>query len=146
MFKDELWQDIKGLSGIPMFVVVILVSFLIGMQKLAVQLIIGLMLAYAITTIVRLLYFKRRPDGEAYKNIIQKIDASSFPSLHAMRAAVLATILGISFSNRWLTILFALCAVGVAVSRVITKRHYTFDVIAGLIIGIAVGWLTTFIS
>lgn len=129
-----------------MFIIITIVSFLIGMQKLAVQLFIGLILAYVITTIVRLLYFKRRPDGEAYKNIIQKIDASSFPSLHAMRAAVLATILSLSFNNHLITVLFALCAIGVAVSRVMTKRHYTFDVVAGLIIGIAIGWLATFIS
>jgi undecaprenyl-diphosphatase len=146
MFKDELWQDIKGLSGIPIFAIIIIVSFLSGMQKLAIQLVISLMLAYAITTIVRLLYFKRRPDGQAYKNVIEKIDASSFPSLHAMRAAILATVLSISFSNNWLTVLFAFCAIGVAISRVMTKRHYAFDVIAGLILGIAVGWLATFIS
>ncbi len=146
MFKDELWQDVKGLSGVPIFIVVIIVSFLIGMQKLAVQLLVGLILAYVVTTIVRLVYFKRRPDGQAYKNFIEKIDASSFPSLHAIRAAVLATILSLSFNNSWLTVLFALCAIGVAISRVMTKRHYAFDVVAGLVLGIAVGWLATFIS
>jgi len=146
MFKDEVWQDIKGLSGVPIFVVVIIFSFLVGMQQLALQLLCGLILAYVVTVIIRFVYFKRRPDKQAYKNIIEKIDASSFPSLHAMRAAVLATILSLAFNNSLLTVLFALCAIGVAVSRVMTKRHYMSDVIVGLILGVIVGWLATFIS
>ena len=146
MFKDELWQDVKGLSGVPLFVVVIIVSFLSGMRQLAAELSCGLILAYFITTVIRLVHFKRRPDKQAYRNFIEKIDASSFPSLHAMRAAVMATILSITFSNPLLTALFSLCAIGVGVSRVLTKRHYVSDVIVGLLVGVLVGWLATFIS
>lgn len=151
MYKEELWQDIKGLSGVPFFVVIILIAFLLQEKKLAYQLIVGLILAYAVTFVIRLVYFKKRPDGQTYRNIIQKIDASSFPSLHAMRAAVLATILSAFFENFWLTPLFALSAVAVAVSRVMTKRHDVSDVLAGLIFGVIIGgvsiWLAaTFIS
>ncbi|MEM3153958.1 MAG: phosphatase PAP2 family protein [Candidatus Woesearchaeota archaeon] len=146
MFKDEVWQDIKGLSGVPIFVVIIISSFLLGNKQLAFQLLAGFILAYVVTIVIRFVYFKRRPDRQAYKNIIEKIDASSFPSLHAMRAAVLATILSITFHNNLLTALFAFCAICVATSRVMTKRHYISDVIVGLILGVIIGWLATFIS
>src|SRR5574341_841050 len=146
MFKDELWQDIKGLSGVPFFVVIIVIAFLLQEKTLAYQLIVGLILAYTLTTIIRLAYFKRRPDKQAYRNIIEKIDASSFPSLHAMRAAVLATILSAFFENFWLTPLFALAAVGVAVSRVMTKRHDVSDVLAGLIFGVIIGGVSIWLA
>ena len=139
------------MSGVPFFVVIILISFLLKEKMLAHQLIVGLILTYAITSVIRLMYFKRRPDKQTYRNIVEKIDASSFPSLHAMRAAVLATILSAFFENFWLTPLFALAAVAVAVSRVMTKRHDVSDVLAGLIFGVIIGgvsiWLAaTFIS
>ncbi len=146
MYKEELWQDIKGLSGVPFFVVIIVISFLLQKNALAYQLIIGLILAYAVTFFIRLVYFKRRPDKQTYRNIVEKIDASSFPSLHAMRAAVLATILSAFFENFWLTPLFALAAVAVAVSRVMTKRHDVNDVLGGLILGVIIGGISIWLA
>jgi undecaprenyl-diphosphatase len=146
MYKEEIWQDIKGLSGVPFFVVIIITAFLLQEKALAYQLISGLILAYALTVVIRLAYFKRRPDKQGYNNLIEKIDASSFPSLHAMRAAVLATILSAFFESLWLPPLFALAAVAVAVSRVMTKRHDLSDVLAGLIFGAIVGGLSIWIA
>jgi len=151
MYKEELLQDIKGLSGVPFFVIIIVISVLLQQNMLAVQLVIGLILAYVVTVLLRIAYFKRRPDKQSYHNWIEKIDASSFPSLHAMRAAVLATILSAFFESVWLTPLFALAAVAVATSRVLMKRHDISDALAGLIFGAIVGglsiWLAaTFIS
>lgn len=146
MYKEEIWQDIKGLSGVPFFVVIIIIAFLLQEKTLACQLIIGLALAYAVTAVIRLAYFKRRPDKQGYHNFIEKIDASSFPSLHAMRAAVLATILSAFFESFWFTPLFALAAVAVAASRVMTKRHDVNDVLAGLIFGVIVGGISIWLA
>jgi len=147
MYKQELLQDIKGISGVPLFVVLIIVSFLLGMIELSAQLTVGLVLAYAVTVLIRIFYFKRRPDKESYRTFIEKIDASSFPSLHSLRAGVLATILSLYFGNNLLTILFALCAFAVAFSRVVLKRHFASDAIAGLVLGIGIGLLVArFIS
>lgn len=146
MYKEEIWQDIKGLSGVPFFVIIIILAFLLQEKALAYQLIVGLALAYAVTVIIRLSYFKRRPDKQGYHNLIEKIDASSFPSLHAMRAAVLATILSAFFESALLTPLFALAAVAVGVSRVMTKRHDISDVLAGLVLGAIVGGVSVWIA
>ena len=144
MFRDELMQDIKGLSGVPIFVVLIISFLIIGNRVLGVQLLVGLVLAYVVTSIIRLIYFRRRPDNEQYHNVIGKIDASSFPSLHAMRAGVLAAILSFWFSQ--LAIIFVLCAIAVAASRVATRRHYVSDVVVGLILGAVIGFGVRLIS
>ncbi len=147
MWRDELLQDIKGLSGVPIFIAVVLISFFVGERALALQLTAGLALAYAITVILRIVFFSQRPDKQKFTNFVEKLDASSFPSLHSMRAAVLATILSLHFSNSLLTAFFAITAIAIAVARVLQKRHFARDVIAGLVFGAAIGFLVAkFIS
>jgi len=147
MWRDELLQDIKGLSGVPIFIAVVLISFFAGEKSLALQLVAGLVLAYAVTVILRIAFFSQRPDKQKFTNFVEKLDASSFPSLHSMRAAVLATVLSLHFDNSLLTAFFALTAIAIAVARVLQKRHFARDVIAGLVLGVIVGFLVVrFIS
>jgi undecaprenyl-diphosphatase len=140
MYQKELLQDLKGMSGVPVFGLIIIVSFLLGEKSLAAQLFAGIVIAYAVTILIRVLYFRQRPDMEKYHSFIQKIDASSFPSLHSMRAGVLGTVLALHFSNPLLSALFVLCSVAVAASRVLLKRHFVSDVVAGLVIGVIIGF------
>lgn len=142
MWKNELLQDIKALSGVPIYIAIILTTYLINIKELSIQLTIGLILAYAVTATIRLLHFVQRPDKQKYHNIIEKIDASSFPSLHAMRASTLATILALHFNNNILTTFFAITAIAIAKTRVLQKRHYPLDVIAGLILGVIVAYIS----
>jgi undecaprenyl-diphosphatase len=74
-----------------------------------------------------------RPDGE------HKRSNASFPSSHAANAAAIAWI----FSRRWrrLAPLFWGLALTVAWSRIYLNRHYLSDVLAGIAIGAASGWL-----
>ncbi len=146
----EALQDVKGLGGLPLFIVAILVAFVLGEFALSYQLAVGLVLAYALTAVIRALYFRQRPVRQKFQTWWQKIDASSFPSLHSMRASVLATLLALYFNNLLLSVLFIACAVVVASSRVLLKRHFVRDVVAGLLLGIVVAfvsvWLVRFIS
>lgn len=149
--KTEFLQDLKALAGAPLFCVVIVISYFIGKPVLALQLFSGLILAYVLTFGIRTFYFRLRPDKEKYHNYFEKINASSFPSMHAMRASVFATLLVLFFNNNFLTVLFVVCAAGVGISRVLTKRHHTSDVIVGWIFGVIVAlfdvWLVAkFIS
>ena len=139
MFKDEVFQDLKALAGVPIFILLVTSFFVLGRREVALQLSLGFVASYAVTIATRAVYFRRRPDKEGYKGFISKIDASSFPSLHSMRAGVLASVLSLSFSNIILTIVFALASIGVAISRVVQKRHFASDVVAGLIIGVVIG-------
>jgi len=144
MLQENL-QDLKGLAGNALFVVVILLALLLGKTALFWELVLGLVIAYALTITVRMLFFRRRPDGQKYHNLVGRFDASSFPSLHAMRASVLATLLSLFFNNSMLTVLFIICALGVGYARVALKRHYTSDVIVGLVLGVLIAFLSVWI-
>jgi membrane-associated phospholipid phosphatase len=145
MMLQENLQDLKGLAGNPLFALVILLALVLGKTVLFWQLIVGLALAYAITVTTRMVFFRRRPDKQAYHGIIGRFDASSFPSLHSMRASLLAALLALYFNNDLLTALFALCAVGVGVARVVQKRHFISDVVVGLIVGVLLAFLSVWL-
>ena len=142
---NDVIQDAKGLAGLPFFVVLVIATFLLGLLALSAQLLVALILATGLTILIRTFYFERRPDRQSYKNFFEKIDASSFPSLHAMRAAVLATLLAAYFANLWLTILFWACAIVVALARVLLKRHFVKDVIVGLIAGVLIAYFSVYL-
>ncbi len=151
MFKDELIQDIKALGGFPVYTIAIVVAFFYGEIDLSAELLVGIVLAFAITVLIRMVSFKRRPDGQTYNNFLTKIDAGSFPSLHSMRASILATLLILRLTNPVLIILLIVYAIAVGASRVWMKRHYASDVAAGLVLGVFVAlasvWLVArFIS
>lgn len=101
---------------------------------------------YSIGILVRILYFKERPEKKQYNNILEKIDASSFPSMHASRATILLITLSTYFNFElkittfltliWGTILYA---------RIHKKRHDYKDIIGGTLLGIITFSLVYFI-
>ncbi len=143
--RTEFWQDLKALAGVPLFVAVIVLFYVVGKPVFAFQLFIGLALAYALTFGIRTFYFRLRPDKEKYSTYFGRINASSFPSMHAMRASVLATLLILFFNNSLLTVLFIIGALGVGYARVAQKRHYTSDVIVGLVLGVLIALLSVWL-
>ncbi len=139
MFKEENAQDLKALGGLPLAMMILATAIAAKQSALFWQLLFGLLLPFAVTILIRMFYFKPRPKKDKYRNFIEKLDASSFPSLHSMRAAAYATILMNFFHNVWLTALLLAAAIGVGAMRVVLKRHDVKDVIAGLVIGAAIG-------
>ncbi len=136
----ELMQDVRGLSGLPLVLVLVIVAFFVGEIVLSAQLFFTLVVSYALTILIRLVYFKHRPEKRKFTNVVGKVDASSFPSLHAMRASILATLFSLFFNNIFLSIMFFFLAVCVGYARVVQKRHYKIDVLAGFILGIFVAY------
>jgi PAP2 superfamily len=66
--------------------------------------------------------------------------ASSFPSGHTVGAFAIAGVLIFGTRNPGLRVASAALAFGVAVSRILAFRHWTSDVTASAIIGLAVSW------
>jgi membrane-associated phospholipid phosphatase len=66
--------------------------------------------------------------------------ASSFPSGHTVGAFAIAGVLIFGARNAGLRVSSALLALAVAVSRILAFRHWTSDVTASAIIGLAVSW------
>jgi undecaprenyl-diphosphatase len=140
MTIKEVTQDAAGLGGLAIYVLVAVIFFLLGNIKVAAELIIALALLYAIIAIIRTIFFKKRPDKQRYSGFFTKIDAASFPSMHTARSLTLAIILGTVFTQQTIRILLAIAVLGVAYTRIRLKRHYTSDVIGGLILGAVVAW------
>jgi undecaprenyl-diphosphatase len=80
---------------------------------------------------------RKRPEGE-WGAIYRKTDPHSFPSGHAARALMLATI-GLGLGPLWFSILLLIWAPLVTLARVAMGVHYLSDVIAGALLGIVMG-------
>jgi len=137
----DLIGEISALGSIVVYGIVSLFFLLMGFNEVFLQLLIAVIIGYAITSLLRIAFFKQRPNKEKYTNFIEKVDAGSFPSLHSMRAAFLGVILINFFQNSLVSALLIACIAGIGTARVMEKRHYAADVIAGVIIGISIGLL-----
>jgi len=89
-----------------------------------------------VCSIIKIIFPKKRPDGQLYNNILEKIDAGSFPSLHTSRITI--TYLSLLFLSEVLIlkIIYTIVILIVAYSRIRLKKHFLTDVVAGLIIGV----------
>jgi membrane-associated phospholipid phosphatase len=86
---------------------------------------------------IKLLIRRRRPEGE-FGAIYRKTDPHSFPSGHAARAAMLAT-LAIGLGPLEFALILLIWAPLVCLARVMTGLHYVSDVLAGIVLGIVAG-------
>jgi undecaprenyl-diphosphatase len=82
---------------------------------------------------------RQRPEGE-WGRIYRFTDPHSFPSGHAARAFLIATIAA-GLGPAWLAITLWIWAPLVALARVAMGVHYLSDVVAGTVLGIIVAWI-----
>lgn len=87
------------------------------------------LLVFAIKNLVR----RQRPAGE-WGAIYRNTDPHSFPSGHAARAALLAT-LAMGTGPAWWALLMVIWAPLVALARAAMGVHYLSDVAAGVVLG-----------
>jgi membrane-associated phospholipid phosphatase len=80
---------------------------------------------------------RQRPEGE-WGQIYRITDPHSFPSGHAARAFLFAT-LSIGLGPVWLAILLVIWAPLVSLARVATGLHYLSDILVGMMVGILAG-------
>lgn len=104
-------------------------------------------LALAAGTLVigflKTVFMRRRPEGPQGPIEIL-IDPHSFPSGHAGRTAVLASM-SIIQAPAWAAAAAVLWAAAVGLSRIILGRHYVSDVLAGWLVGVAAALAGAFI-
>ena len=138
-FHDEVVRDISAMGGVFVTTLVPLLVLLLGKVALFYQLVVGLFLVYIVNISIRQFYFKERPKKEAYVGWLQRIYASTFPSMHAMRVWFLVTVFGLYFADTVLVGIFLVVGGAVSYSRVVLEKHYYVDVIAGAMLGIGIG-------
>lgn len=139
-YKFNDWvRDFTSL-GNPL--ILLLVPFaVLGPQSIFHTLLIALCVNELICSLIKLVFHKPRPDGQAYKGVLEKIDAGSFPSIHASRITLVYLTLFQFTDNLILKFIFILVIVVVTYSRVSLKRHYWQDIFGGIFIGIIIFYL-----
>ena len=138
IYEDTI-REIGALGSLAVYGVITIVFYLLGFVNVFLQLVIALALGYAVTSLLRFIFFKQRPKKERFTNFIEKLDAGSFPSLHAMRATFFGIVLMNFFQNMLVSAVIVLGILGVSASRVYEKRHYGIDIMAGIVLGIIIG-------
>ncbi len=142
---DQDLQDISGLSGLPAAAVTCAVAVTVGQTRLAVLVVTGLALGYTLTIGLKALRFRPRPRPRAYATRWERLTANSFPSVHAMRAGVLWSLLALYLPHPgWR----AVCLVVVALvgwTRVKLGEHHVADTLVGMVVGGASG-LAAFVA
>ncbi len=140
-YKNDFFRDITSFGGGYVEIVFMILFLLLNQIRVFKILLSGFILSYLISVIIRLIYYKDRPNKENHSNILERIDASSFPSVHSMRSVFIAITLSNLFNNYYVSVFLMLVALIVCYSRIYIKKHYWTDVIVGLILGIILALL-----
>jgi undecaprenyl-diphosphatase len=96
----------------------------------------GIAFLAALVLAIKFSVKRRRPEGQ-WGRVYRFTDPHSFPSGHAARAFLIATI-ATALGPTWLAIVLWIWAPLVALARVAMGVHYLSDVVAGTFLGILV--------
>jgi undecaprenyl-diphosphatase len=143
-FINEFFRDITSLGGFYLPSLIILFTLFAQEYNLAMKLIFGSILTLLITMFIKYFFYKDRPTKENYSNILEKIDASSFPSLHAARTFFFAFVFSHYYNNALLSTSFLMLAALVSYSRIYLKKHFIVDIVGGIILAGLTFWFSTF--
>lgn len=108
-----------------------------SLGSIAVPLAIGYLASVVVTSALKCAVRRRRPAGE-WGALYRRTDPHSFPSGHAVRTVALSVIVtaaGLPLAG----LLFLAWSAAVSLARVVLGVHYVFDVVAGCLLGLAVG-------
>lgn len=134
-------KDLGAYGGFPFYGLLILLFSLLRDFAFALDLAVSLVAVSVIVILIRLAHFKPRPGQKKkkYDILYERVDNSSFPSIHAARAVMLSFAL---FSKASVLLpLLVLLTLIVFASRLHFHRHDWTDVAAGAVIGLVLGWI-----
>ena len=123
-----------------------LIIFALGTDKVKAILfsvILAELLGLLIIIVLRNLIKRDRPTTDIIFLLPLPWHSNSFPSHHALRVSMLATMFGTAYPS-WLPFLIFSATV-VSISRIYLERHYPSDVLAGSFIGFLCARLALFI-
>jgi len=134
-------EDASAFGSFPFLIFLVFLFLIIGQAKLSLWLFIGLILSFAFVILIRLFYFKERPKKKEYDNIFEKIEASSFPSMHSWRIVMIFVFLSYFYKSIYMIIFLGIMAILVFFSRKYLKKHYWVDIVFGAIFGLIMSLL-----
>lgn len=140
MKQTEFLADLSALGGQWVYTFVALGALALGpTDDLFFALLAAFILLFAALIIIRLLFPRARPEPRHGKGVYGRIDNQSFPSLHAMRASALGTVLALWYPVPAFIVLCAAGVLGVGMMRILFRRHDIYDVTAGILFGALAG-------
>ncbi|MBU0894630.1 MAG: phosphatase PAP2 family protein [Nanoarchaeota archaeon] len=136
MLIKKFFEEITFLGGV-LFYSIFLLYFLLEQKYIYFGILLtSLILVYFVTFLIRIFYFKTRPEKVKYNNFLEKIDASAFPSIHAARVFILFLFFISFINNFYFFFLFLLFVLFLTIySRIYLRKHDIVDVFGGLILG-----------
>lgn len=139
MSLDDIINDVSALGGLPFSIIVIITMLLMQEWGPFWQIIIGVVIAYAIIAGVRSVYIRDRPKPVEYRTWWEKVDAGTAISMHACRATILAIVLMDFYRSIFLSTFLIILALLVAWTRILLKKHYPADSVWGVVLGSVIG-------
>jgi len=106
-------------------------------RERCVWMLVGIVITALVVFAIKFTVRRRRPEGE-WGGFYRLTDPHSFPSGHAARAVMLA-VLGLGLGPVGLGIVLLVWAPLVVLARVAMGVHYLSDVLAGALLGLAIG-------
>ena len=134
---DQLTQ----FGGLIFYGIVLGLLFLLSEWGIFFALLISLVACMGLAVLIRSFYFKARPKKLKHSNFLEKLDASSFPSIHSMRSVSLAFWLSIHFGSSLIAIYLVILAMLVMISRISLKKHDVSDVFFGMMFSLGINLL-----
>lgn len=144
--KNDLIRDVSAFGSLFACIFFALLFLFEKDYQMFTKIVFGFILIYVIVVVIRSFYFKERPKKLSHTNIFSKLDAASFPSIHAARSAFLGLVLMDFFGNRIITIMLAILIIFIAYSRIYLQKHDFKDVSGGVFLGILVYFFLTLLS
>jgi undecaprenyl-diphosphatase len=138
--RNEILRDCSAAGSFSLLLLASLALFLVD-KALAWAMLAGIVTVEFGCSIVKLIAYRVRPDRQRYTGFFEKVDSGSFPSIHTARAALALTLVYLYGRRPEALFVGVPILILVAVSRVLLKRHYLADVLAGAAFGVAAGWL-----
>ena len=136
MLIKRFFEEITNLGGFVISSFFIFAFLIFGTINQFLQICLAFFSIYFITFTIRLFYFKDRPKKMRHSNFLEKIDASSFPSIHSARAILMLILLIYYLPFNVLFFLVAsIAAFLVVFSRIYLSKHDIYDVVGGIILG-----------
>jgi membrane-associated phospholipid phosphatase len=137
-FRDVILRDVTSLGSVTFFMLLVLFLFSFNEFNFGKSVLFGLVLALTISSTIRLIYFKDRPQKRKFNNFLTRIYASSFPSLHTTLIFFLAFTLFSYFDDIIFRIFILFLAFLVSYSRIYLKKHDWKDVFGGIVLSVIV--------
>jgi membrane-associated phospholipid phosphatase len=142
---DIFFKQITDFGGMFFYLLVLGACLFLNELKLFFNLFLSLFFVMSLSISIKWFYFKDRPKKQKATNLFERLDASSFPSVHSMRVLSVAFWLSFFFNNILFTIYSSAVAAIVMYSRIYLKKHYFIDILGGvifsLIINLLIWWL-----